>query len=91
MCGGEYDSVCTNPNDGAQKGASIVPYSEDSSTRDACRGAPANAGGGGNSHNAPGGGGANVCGNIISNPWNGKGVSRDGGRRGGREKLKSEE
>jgi len=63
---------CTSVNNGAQRGASITPYSEDLSVRQYCRGALANGGGGGNDHNAAGGGGANVC--ATAGTWTGTGV-----------------
>lgn len=69
------DYVCNSPADGGQKGASIMPFSEDPSVQRYCRGSSANGGGGGNFHNAAGGGGANVCDNWLSKPWTGDGVS----------------
>jgi len=60
-------------NRGAQRGASIAPYSEDITVRKYCRGALANGGGGGNNHNAPGGGGSNVCSNANTLLWTGDG------------------
>jgi len=67
--------VCPNKDLGAMKGASIVPYSEDSNVRQFCRGAVGNGGGGGNNHNGPGGGGANVCSDTLVRSWSGQGVS----------------
>ncbi len=59
-------------DDGAEKGEGIAGYEDDYSRFGGmyCYGAPANGGGGGNSHNAPGGGGGNA-GNIDD--WTGNG------------------
>jgi hypothetical protein len=64
--------VGTNSNDGAEKGESIAGYQTDYDILGGryCKGAPANAGGGGTAHNAGGGGGANG-GNPAT--WDGKG------------------
>jgi len=59
---------------GAERGASIAPYSENTAVRGNCRGSLANGGGGGNNHNSPGGGGANLCANSLALPWTGDGV-----------------
>lgn len=68
---GEHsDWRSTDDDDGAEKGESIAGYQSDYTQGRYGRGAPANGGGGGNSHNASGGGGANGN-NGVS--WNGKG------------------
>jgi len=56
-----------------QKGASIIPYSENPVVRGYARGAGANGGGGGNDFRAAGGGGANVCADMTKT-WSGVGV-----------------
>ncbi len=62
----------SNPNEGAEKGEGIAGDQTFYTTMNfggakQCRGAAANAGGGGNAHNAGGGGGANA-GNVLN--WN---------------------
>ncbi|GAA4810754.1 hypothetical protein GCM10011365_14000 [Marinicella pacifica] len=61
----------SSPNDGAEKGESILGFQTEYDNYGGRygRGAPANGGGGGNGHNAGGGGGANG-GNTT---WNGQG------------------
>jgi hypothetical protein len=59
---------------GAMKGEGIAGDPNDAAfTEKYGRGAPANAGGGGNWHNAGGGGGANAS-NVLIDEWTGEGV-----------------
>jgi len=69
----QKDYAYDNIDFGAEKGASIAPFSESLAVRQYGRGALINGGGGGNNHNAPGGGGANVC-SSPTGTWTGRGV-----------------
>ncbi len=72
--GGRFVDLGGGADEGGLKGESIAGYTLDLATNfngAYAKGAPANGGGGGNSHNAGGGGGANA-GNI--NGWFGSGV-----------------
>jgi len=65
--------VSTVQQEGGEKGEGLFGYQPEYNVNGGrlCRGAPINAGGGGDAHNAGGGGGAN--GNNL-NAWNGQGV-----------------
>lgn len=64
-----------NELDGGEKGEGIAGLASTLAGGQYGRGAPANAGGGGNSHNAAGGGGANASANGT---WTGNGVMNGG-------------
>jgi hypothetical protein len=64
-----------NELDGGEKGEGIAGLASTLAGGQYGRGAPANAGGGGNSHNAAGGGGANAS---VSGTWTGNGVMNGG-------------